>query len=493
MHEEGIIRGRNIIELSGLTPELGAAPVNGPSGNKGQYIWDGTYVVELDRGFTIDGVYHMCQVGFAGQDQAVLCWGERVTVGWLNRRNIQIPIIITDNTLDYYNKLLLSRGHLLDYGERIIRSAMAASPGANGDYPFSDNQFNNPKTQLTENNDYDESNAKVVNLPGSETFYDKFGRIINLSRQPNNEFLETFGKTDSGQDYIDDLDTIDEQDSYYDQISSDESDPINPEEPFAPKRINLNQYQQNIKDFKIVGDPDSTRTVRRGLLPRFDKWKFLPIVIRKYEENSDGVVESTTYSEKQERSNTVIGDTITYGYTRTITNKGDIKEFVPRHVNRRIVGDKLESLGGNYDFKIKTNDRLSDGSTNPTNLIHQEMLKDGTYRLKVNENVSTETSNFNTTILPSGTTSVTSNEKIIIYSDKNIYLGGEESSQSILLGDTFKSLFEQLGDALNNWVPITGDGGGALKTLLTSFLTAYNTSKTSGQPNYYLSEKQKVV
>jgi len=400
--EEGTIRGRNFIAVDGLTEDLGAAEVNGPEGNKGQNIWDGTYTVELDRGIGLDSVYHITDFGFAAQSQRCLNWGDRVVIAWMNRLNVQIPVILDGCTIDTYNKQLFSKSHLLDSGERIIRSAMANSPGALGDYPFADNQYD--KSSQSEST-LNEDTGRIIQYPGGETFFDKFGRIVSLSRNPEHEFLTTMGRIDSGQNDVSDLTTISEQDSYYDDVQSDESNLANQEEPFAPQALNLVQYQQRVKQFKIAGDKDPNRTVSRGLLPRFDKWKFVPVVIRKYSENSDGQTESgTTYSVKQDRAQTIIGPTeTTYGYVNTITDSGDLKEFIPRHVNRRIVGDNLTFVGGNDDFKIKTTMLLSDGSVNTKNWVHREYLSDGTARLRINEDTSAGTATYDNKVSPDGT------------------------------------------------------------------------------------------
>lgn len=517
--EEGTIRGRTKIAISGLTEELGAAEVNGPPGEKGQNIWDGTYVVELDRGLTINSVYEMSDFGYAAQNQRVYNWGDRVIVTWLTRKGTQdpLPVILSGgSTADFYNKQLLGNGHLLDPGERIVRSAMAAQPGAGSDQPFGDNQFDNPNSAPTPDNSsvFDENSSRVVRLPGGETFYDKFGRVVMLSRNPNNEFLVTNGKVDTGQDDVSDLTTVAQQDSYYDGISNDESSPVNEEEPFAPKRLNTVQYLQTVKSFKVVGDVDESRSVRRGILPRFDKWKFNPIVIRKYQADSDGEVESgTIYSIKQQRARTITSsEGNVYGYVRTVTDQGDVKEFVPRHVNQRIVKDRLQSIGGNDELKIKTTDRLSDGSSNPQNWVHREYLADGTCRLRVNENVTEGRATFdqkvspdgtyelyikagggnssdnNTAIkyLPDGSIDIKTKQKIVIDSEADIFVGGESGAEPIPLGDQLKAYIDSLlADVFRTWVPVPTDGGTALKTLFSAWDAAHLTDD-------YLSDSRKV-
>lgn len=521
--EEGTVRGRGSTSVSGLTRDLGAAAVNGPEGNKGQYLWDGTYTVELDRGVFLDNVYHICGMGHSAQDQRVFAHGERVTVSWINRRNIQVPVILDGCTIDFYNKQLLGNGQLLDIGERVIRAAMANSPGVPGDRPFSSNQFDDPATlpgKVAEGSS-DQNIDRIVRLPGGEVFLDKFGRVITLSRNPGHEFLVTNGKIDSGQDDVSDLDTVSDQDAYYDKITDDEAEPINKEEPFAPKTLNLFQYQQTLKTLKVLGDKDPNRTVRRGILPRFDRWIFKPILVRKYKADSDGQLEAdATYSVRQERSQTDdSAETPIYGYAKTVTDQGDIKEFVPRHINQRVVGDVLQSIGGNYELKVKTTDRLPDGSPNPTNLVHREYLADGTVRLRINENVQQGKAAYDQKISPDGTMelyikqggatssdnnisikygsdgvlNIKTKSKIVIDSDDKVYVGGETGAQSMMLGDMFKTLMDGLYNALATWVPISGDGGAALKTALTAFFTDYAQSLTPGSPNYYLSQDQKVV
>jgi hypothetical protein len=146
--------------------------------------------------------------------------------------------------------------------------------------------------------------------------------------------------------------------------------------------------------------------VKRGILPRFDKWIFKPIVVRKYQADSDGAKETgTTHAVHQERGQTKVIDenNAIYGYIKTVTDHGDIKEFVPRHINQRIVGDYLQSVGGNYELKVKTTDRLDNGQSNPQNLVHREYLADGTTRLRINENVTQGKSTYDNKISPDGT------------------------------------------------------------------------------------------
>lgn len=525
--EEGTIVGRVLQNDSGLTTALGAAKVNGPDSDKGQYMWLGTYSVRLDRGLTLDTVNHMCGFGAMGnQFQRCFVPGERVVVTWLNRQNNQLPLILDGATTDFYNKQVLGKSHLLDPGEQVLRSAMAETPGAEGSYPWSDNQFNNPQTK-TDGGTHDENKKKLIRNPGAEVFYDKFGRIIETCRQPGYEFLVTNGRTDTGQDDVSSLLTVAAQDSYYSKISNDESEAQDPSEPLAPKPLNLVQYQLRQKVLKVVGDTNANRTVTRGILPRFDKWKFQPVVIRKYQADGDGQAEAETYAVRQERGQSTA---TANGYVRTITRDGDQKEFVARHYNGRVVGDHLLSVGGNHELKVKTTDRQADGSSNPINLVHQELLADGTVRLRVNEQVTNQAASFDLKISPAGTlevavksdrgsftdykayikvdsatgdllldtkgkvTMTSEGEQVIDSTNDKIYLGGKIGAEWMVLGEKWKTLFEKLGDALNSWVPVPMDGGAALKSLLvTTFLTDYLASKTSANPQYYLSQNQKVA
>lgn len=404
--EEGMITGRSYMK-TGITEELEGAPVNGPSGDKGQYLWDGTYTVTLDRGVGITGVYHITSMGGQGaQNQRCLSINERVTIMWLSREDVQIPVVIENCTIDFYKKQLESRGHLLDFGEQIIRGAQAASPGGTVEAPFDNNQYE----QAVNSTDGNLDNAKTVQYPGSEMFFDKFGRLITLSRTSDYETLVTNGKVDSGQDDVSTLLTISEQDDYYAKILNDESEPVNGKEPFAPKALNLSQYIQRSETFKVINEDDPDRTATRGILPRFDKWKFLPTVIRKYEKDTiDNTKVGETFSTRQVRQQSVVTSaTTSYGYVHTITQQGDIKEFVPRHINQRIVGDKLVSQGGNNEFRLQTTSRLANGDDNNINHVHREYLEDGTVRLRVSEDftasTATSTATYDKQIFPDGTT-----------------------------------------------------------------------------------------
>jgi len=409
--EEGTIRGRAKQNFPGLTPALDAAKVNGPEGDKGQYIWMGLYTVQLDRGLTISDVAHLCQIGNTGaQDQRCLPYGERVTVTWLNRKNNQIPVILEGTTLDFYDKQLFGLNQLLDPGERIIRSAMASTPGATGDFPFADNQFDNPASSPDNDGKFDQNSDSVIRNPGAETFYDKFGRLIMLTRNPGNEYLVTHGKTDTGQDDVSALKKVADQDSYYELIENDESKPTDIAELMAPKPINLVQYRLVKKELKVEGDPDPNRTVTRGILPRFDKWKFQPIVIRKYQADTDGEKLPATekiYATHQERQNTV-GDK--YGFVKTITDQGDMKLFVPRHINARIGGDTLISVKGNTVFQVKATYDDTTGS-----LMRASVLADGTteFFLKAGGGTASDY-NLKITALPDGTLSIDSKKTLDI-------------------------------------------------------------------------------
>lgn len=387
--EEGIITGRNLVKTD-LTEDLEAAKVNGPPGDKGQYIWDGSYKVILSRGIHLDRVYSSERFGITGQEiRGCFAKNEKITVIWMNRQNNQIPIILNGVTIDSYLKQMASMGHLLDQGEYVLRSAMSNDPETSStpSKPFADNQFDQKSTTPNANENVD----KVVKNPGSELFFDKFGRLSLLSRQPYHEFLITVGKTDSGQDDANLYTTIASQNTFYDAIKNDESTPTDKTEPLKPKEINLSQYQQVVEDF--IDSSDGT-IHRRGILPRFDKWIFKPVVVRKYAKDSDGAMAHTdsVYAVYQERGEL---------YVKTITSRGDLKTYLDGYVNQRVKGDYLLSIGGNLDLKIKTNDRTSQGQ--PTNnLVHLEALSDGTLRTRINENAQFK-GTFDQTISHDGT------------------------------------------------------------------------------------------
>lgn len=390
--EEGVVKGRN--KLKRNIPEEDAADINGPENDKGQYIWDGTYVVTLRRGITLSPVYAVAALGRGAQNQRVIPVGEVVTIQWLSKGDVYVPVIIEGNTMEYGNKQLTGKADLLDFGEQVLRSAIAYEPEVMADgsrtHPFSDNQFDSPESAPDADGAFDENSSKVVKNPGGTVFVDKFGRVTMLCRHPNHEFLVTMGKVDTGQDDVSALESVSEQDAYYDSISNDESDPdgLHPTEPFAPKPLNLSQYQLREKSYAIENDPDPKRRVPVGILPRFDKWIFTPVVIRSYSADTDGQVVSGTINSVYQMRGQSAGDE--YGYMHTITQRGDVKEFVARHLNQRIVGDCLQSIGGNHEIKLKTSDRNDDGSSNPNNAVHIERLSSGVVRLRTNETSATE-------------------------------------------------------------------------------------------------------
>jgi len=494
--EEGVVTGRNLVKTD-LTEALGAANVNGPPGDKGQYVWDGSYKVILERGMHLDRVYSSDLFGITGQDvRGCFAKNEKVTVIWMNRKNSQIPIILNGVTIDSYLKQMVGMGHLLDQGEYVIRSAMSNDPETSSvvGKPFADNQFDQKATAPNSNENID----KVVKNPGGETFYDKFGRVCFISRQPYHEFMVTVGKTDSGQDDVSNLTTVADQDVYYAKITNDESDTTT--EPFKPKEINLSQYQQTVESF--VDGSDGTLH-KRGILPRFDKWIFKPIVVRKYALNSDGAAAYTTdiYAVYQERGEL---------FVRTITSKGDLKEYIDGYINQRIKGDCLLSIGGSLDLKIKTTDRDANGASTP-NLAHFEALADGTVRLRVNENAqfkgtfdqkispdgtlelygktggATSTDyNVKIKLSPDGTIEVDSKKKIVVHSDADIYIGGETDAEPIPLGTKLKSYLDSfMASVFRNWVPVPSDGGASLKTLFSTWDGVHSTDN-------YLSSSRKV-
>lgn len=535
--EEAVVLGRNkySIEDSGGT----LASVNGPEDNKGQNFWDGTYTVRLKRqGLIIERVYSLDSIGRGSQNQYVYSPYEEVSVTWINRDNVQIPVIISGSTLDSFNKSLSGKSHLLDYGERILRSAIANSPGKINN-PFAYNQFDNPNSQPLQSGEYDENSDSVVKNPGGELFLDKFGRVLSLGRQNNSEFMTTYGKIDSGQDDVSSLTTPSEQDSYYDKIESDESKPLSDDlsEPLAPKSLNLVQYQQIQKKGRLTGDnPDSGFGF--GVLPRFDKWKFIPVIIRSYD-GGDGS-ETQTQSVFNERSSL---------YSRTVTDNGDIKIYSPGNYNSRVVGDVLESIGGNVETKIKTRDRLSDGSTNPSNIYHSEYLTDGTIRIRSNENSSSGTSNYFNEVDSSGsiliysksgggtssdysfkitgdsssgdldvdtkgniklsagtsieyvattTYDVSAGEAITIQGQANAEMitnngtvigsaGSTASAEAFVKGVTLKNYLDSLVGILNGWVFVPADGGASLKAAITTWVASVHTAISGG--NLYLSQQ----
>lgn len=510
--EEGTITNRKYVKVTGMTETLQAAKVNGPTGDKGQYIWVGTYSVYLDRGVQIDNVYALSGFGTTPQQcQRVIPKGERITVIWLNRKNTQIPVILDGCTLDYYEKMVNSNPHLLDFGEIVIKSAISDTPEeTSSKVPFGDNQFDTPNAST----DGSESVTKAIKKDGAEIFLDKFGRLITLSRHKNHEFMVTHGKIDSGQVYVADKTTIADQDTLYSGIENDESNVAIDAEPFSQGALNLQQYQQVINTYK----DSKGNAVVKGILPRFDKWSFIPVLIRTYEANSDGVIveKDAVY---QERGQTL---TDSYGYVRTITNTGDLKEFINNR-NQRVMGDSLISVGKNYEFKLKTTDRLSNGDSNPNNLVHEERLADGSLHLRTNENVTAGTQKFDLLIESNGTTTLSLNssggttsnyktqikidastgnitvdtvgsiainavEKIVIDSEKQIYVGGENGAEPIPLGDKLQTYLNTFRDIFSTWVPAPCDGGAVLKAAITAWL-----STTEPVQRQYLSTDNKVA
>lgn len=523
--EEALVLSRNKYSLS-FNSGADIADVNGPEDSKGQNFWDGTYTVRLKRqGLVLGRVYTMSEIGRGSQDQYVYAPYEEVSLTWLNRDNVQIPVIIGGNTLDNFNKSLSGNSHLVDFGERVIRSAIARNPGK-PDSPFAHNQFDNPNSapKTPQGNDYDENNDSVVKNPGAEIFLDKFGRVLSLSRQDSNEFMVTYGKIDSGQDDISSLISVSAQDSYYAAIKSDESKPLTSDfsEPMAPKSINIRQYQPIKKTGKLAGD-DPNSGFGFGVLPRFDKWRFIPVIIRAYD-GGDGS-ESEVQSVFNERSNSL--------YSRTITNSGDIKIYSPGNSNTRIIGDILLSVGGNIQTKIKTSDRLSSGSTNPENIYHQELLNDGTIRVRSNQNTSLGTENFFSEVNSEGSidmycksgggtssnysfrTTVDSSNgawevdgkdliKISAGSDINIEgqtlaniitvngttigsNGSAMDAEAFVKGNTLKTYLDSLVQVLNTWVFVPADGGASLKMAITAWVASVHTAISTG--NLYLSQQ----
>lgn len=413
--EEGMVLGRNFhrFKITGAS----VSSVNGPAGDKGQNFWDGTYRVILDRGLILDRVYVQDRSGRGAQEESVIPTGEKVCIQWLSKGGVKIPLISNGNTTVYFEKQLSGKNTLLDPGERILRAAKAAEPKI--DVPFGSNQYDDPATSPDADGNYDENNKKVVKYPGGELFLDKFGRVMQTSRQEDFEVLVTNGKIDSGQNDVSALKTAVEQNTYYDAVLNDESQPINPKEPFAPRPLNLVQYQPVEKVTSVKGDNDPNAKIRVGLLPRFDKWKFVPISIRSRGTSSDAIseVSGEVHSVHQLRGQTKVTGTVytSGGYVRTITDMGDVKEFVPRHVNQRIVGTVLKDIGGSYDLRLKTN------YTDTTNIVHVEYLSDGTIRHRSG-------SVFEQVTLPNGSL--------------EIYVGGSQSTAKVTLKATAAGALE---------------------------------------------------
>lgn len=67
-----------------------------------------------------------------------------------------------------------------------------------------------------------------------------------------------------------------------------------------------------------------------------------------------------------------------------------------------------------------------------------------------------------------------------------VRLGEVDAANGVAVGPTVDQQFEQLKTALNSWTPVPGDGGAALKAILTTLFT------TGGWPANTTSEKVKV-
>jgi len=79
----------------------------------------------------------------------------------------------------------------------------------------------------------------------------------------------------------------------------------------------------------------------------------------------------------------------------------------------------------------------------------------------------------------------TTQDRVNIKSSKEIYVG-DGADQKLVLGNKLKTVFDGLYNALKNWVPAPTDGGLALKTALTAWLT------TTYPSTDYLSQNNKV-
>lgn len=476
------VLGRN--KTSFVFPEGEDVPeVNGPLGAKGQYVWDGTYIIRLHtQGSIVRKAMSLASLGKGSNDQYIYAPQEEVLVTWLNSANRLIPVIIGGSTFNTFNKGVVGKAHLIDFGEKIVRAGISETSGE-ADAPFAYNQYDNPNSApATEGtSEFDENSKAIVENAGGEVFLDKFGRVLSLSRQNSgHEFLVTNGKMDSGQDDVSSHKTTASQDTYYEGITDDESKPDDTDksEPFAPKDLNLVQYQQIPKTGKLAGDTDATSSFNFGTLPRFDKWKFVPVVVRSYEAGTDGkVVDGSIYSVHNERGNCK--------YSRTITDGGDVKVFIPRHENVRVAGDSITSVGGNIEVKVKPLDRLATGATNPDNVYHSEILADGTVRIQTHENVSTSTFKSKIEISASG--------RIDIQSADKIYVGGEKdgTSELMAMGESLKTYIDTFVDTfLQSWVVVPTDGGAALKAVLATWASTANRDYLSDE--VYVNKQSKV-
>jgi hypothetical protein len=434
--EEGIVMGR-VFNLNSI--DTTKAGVNVATANKQQSIWNGQYQVKLRRGFGIPAVYCTGTFGRGAHEGEGLVYGESVTVMWLDRSSTSVPIILKGTSLEYYQKLLTGDGHLLDSGEKILRSAISKKPEITQikDAPFADNQTDNPKTAPATAGDYTKNSDKIINNPGGELFFDKFGRLLLTGRHSEHEFMVTIGKTDSGQDDTSSLTTKTAQDSYYSAISTDEDvyPPKLVKEPFAPKAMNLAQYQLIQQQVSVNGKQET-----QGFLPRFDLWKFQPIVVRPYSASGSDTLNENIYSVYQLRGNK---------YAFTVTEMGDVKEYVARNENHRVVSDMLISVGGNYDLGVKTN------------------FNDNSFKGRF-------------TIKATGEMFINSNERLTVTAVSGTSLYGGTGPvypvlEPMVLGNTLqkKVLDELIANALTNWLPIPMDGAVALKTLLLTLITQY--------------------
>ena len=447
--EEGIVLGR---VFNKNTIDSTKAGVNVAESSLQQSLWNGQYQVKLLRGFGIPAVYCTGTFGRGAHEQEGLVFGESVCVMWANRNSMSVPIILRGSSLDFYQKLLTGNGHLLDCGEKIYRAAISKKPEVTWlpGFPFADNQTDNPQTVPSSTGSFTQNPDKLIKTPGGELFCDKFGRVLLTSRHLDHEFLVTIGKTDSGQD-ASSLTTKAAQNSYYGKIENDESEPINANELFAVKSLNLGQYQLIQQQITEGGNQETA-----GYLPRFDLWKFQPIIIRQFDAGTDGSkLSGDVYSVYQLRGNATDGN----AYAFTVTQKGDVKEFVPRHVNMRVVGDLLVSVGNTCNFRVRKS-----GSS------------DATFDFAVKQN---------------GDTLVQTKTKLAIESQSGIYVGGENGSEKMMMGESFKTMFEAfLNQVFVTWVPIPMDGGLALKTLFMTWFAQYMPQWSV--TNKYLSDKNYV-
>lgn len=64
----------------------------------------------------------------------------------------------------------------------------------------------------------------------------------------------------------------------------------------------------------------------------------------------------------------------------------------------------------------------------------------------------------------------------IVVEDSEIRLGSDSASSFVALANLTDSQFSALKTALNSWVPVPGDGGAALKTILTGLFATWPAS-----------------